>query len=138
MAKAEPLQPATELLAGYFRVFDEEYDSGDVESAHRVTYHDGRIAFILEFMEDESLVELRLESRDGRRFQGSMWSVDWDVEYAVEMQLWRGPDEEREWLLLGAWEDPDEGPIDWAITLFPDPNIESALELDDDVILETM
>lgn len=132
MGTPRPLAPATDLLAGYFRVFDEEYDSGDIDTGHRIVHHDGRSTFLVEFMEDDSLVEVRLESKDGRRYRGTMWSVDWDVEYNVQMKLWVSPERDRQWMLLGSWEDPEEGAIDWAITLFPDPNLESGLDDDDD------
>lgn len=126
---ASSMTPDVLRLSGDYTVYTADYeDEGVIDDARRVTYPDGRIAFIVEHdADDDDRWELRIESRDGRSFRGRMTSPDWDVEYTVTMDLWISPDDDQEWLLLGTWTDEDEGDIAWSITLFADDE-ESRIE----------
>lgn len=113
-----PPAPSTPLV-GSFIVYDEDYGKeGDIETARRVELPDGRIAFTIEYEDVDEAWELRIESRDGRHFRGSMSSPDWDDAYTVEMALWQAPDDEPEWLLLGTWSDGETEEVHWSITLY--------------------
>ncbi len=106
-------------LSGSFVEYDEEHGAeGDIDVARRLDYADGRVAFIAEYADDDGGWELRVESSDGRSFRGTLSIPDWGTKHAVEMTLWRAPDDEAEWLLLGTWIDEDGAEIPWSISLY--------------------
>src|SRR5262245_40106214 len=98
-----PSTSATRLAGSFVVYHDELAKDGNIEIARRLVLPDGRTAFTIEYEDIEEKWELRVESRDGRSFRGTMSSPDWDDAYTVEMTLWRAPDDEEEWLLLGTF-----------------------------------
>jgi hypothetical protein len=120
-------------LAGSFIIYDDDYGAeGDIETARRLELPDGRIAFTIEYEDVDEQWELRIASRDGRQFRGTMSSADWDDPYAVEMTLWQAPDDESEWLLLGTFSDEETEEIRWSITLHVDDEDEDDEDEDED------
>ena len=106
-------------LAGYFEVVHEEgVSKGDIDHARRIDYPNGTTSFLIEYKDPDERWELRLSSPRGRTFTGAMKSSEWEHDYQVVMELWRRPDDEREWLLRGYWLEPDEGEVQWAMVLF--------------------
>jgi len=126
--------PATSTpLAGSFTVYDAEFGKeGDIEAARRIEHPDGRTAFTIEYEDEDEQWELRIESRDGRDFRGTMSSPDWDDAYRVEMTLWQAPDDDYEWLLLGTWSDDETEEVHWSLHLYALEDDEEGDEGEDD------
>jgi hypothetical protein len=112
--------PTSTRLSGSFIEYDEEYaGEGDIDVARRIDHADGRVAFIVEYADDDdSGWELRIESSDGRSFHGTLTIPDSGTKHAVAMTLWRAIDDDAEWLLLGTWTDGNGAEIPWSINLY--------------------
>jgi hypothetical protein len=114
-------KPNAMRLAGSFVEYDEVYGGeGDIDIARRIDHPDGRVAFIVEYALDDGGWELRVESSDGRRFHGTLSVPDWGTKHVVELSLWRAPNDDAEWLLVGTWTDEDGSAIPWTINLYID------------------
>ena len=90
---------------------------GDVTNARRTALPRGRVTLVIEHEGSEDAWSLRLESTDGRSFRGKLSRPGQSTKHPVAMTLWRSPNDETQWLLLGAWTDEDETEVAWAIEL---------------------
>lgn len=104
-------------VVGRFVEYGEPGAMGDVTTARRMELPRGKVSFVVEHEGPEEGWSLRLSSKDGRSFTGTVSRPGQSTQHEVEMTLWRSPNDETQWLLLGSWIDEDDTEVPWAIEL---------------------
>jgi hypothetical protein len=107
-------------LTGRFVEYGEATGGGALASARRIGLPLGRVVLALEHEDPDDGWSMRLSSSDGRSFLGTLRRSDGGTEHPVAMTMWRAPDDEDRWLLVGTWTDEDGGEIAWSIELAPE------------------